>query len=271
MNTLEIIKKYKLLTKKQFGQNFLVNRELLDKIVNVAGIIENKNILEIGPGPGGLTYSILKKNPKKLVSIEIDKDCYDILNIEFKNYKNFNIINDDALKIDEKSLFDEEKINIISNLPYNVGTVLLLKWIKNISIFESFTLLLQREVVDRIVAKQGTKDYSRLTIIIQAFCNTKRIFDIKPSSFIPQPKVVSSIVHITPKNCINNIDFEKLSEISFVLFNQRRKKIRKIIESLIIENKINKEIIENIDLDKRAEELSIDEFIYLSKNFLKNL
>ena len=144
MKVIEIIKEYNLSTKKKFGQNFLVDELLLDKIVSVAGNIENTNVIEIGPGPGGLTFSILKQNPRKLVSVEIDKDCFDILKSEFSSYKNFEVLNQDALKISESECFNSgEKINVIANLPYNVGTALLLKWLNNLKLFRSFTLLLQ--------------------------------------------------------------------------------------------------------------------------------
>ena len=154
---MEIIKKYNLITKKKFGQNFLTTDVILNKIVDVAGDIKNKNVLEVGPGPGGLTSAILKKEPKKLISIEIDNDLFEILKIEFKQYNNFQVINEDALKINENEYFDNN-INIIANLPYNVGTNLLIKWLNNINLFESFTLLLQKEVVERIVAKPCTKE-----------------------------------------------------------------------------------------------------------------
>lgn len=267
MDILDIIKKYNLLTKKKFGQNFLVNKELLDKIVNVAGNIENSNILEIGPGPGGLTYSILEKNPKKLLSIEIDSDCFNILKNEFSNYKNFEVINTDALKINEKDFFNSEKVDVIANLPYNIGTALLIKWLSNLSMFNSFTLLLQKEVVDRIVANPCCKDYGRLSIIVQTFCEVKKAFDIKPTAFLPPPKVMSSVIHIVPKKEIIDVDFNKLSKITFLLFNQRRKKIRKVIQSLVENKKLDKIILKSINLDKRAEELSVTEFIFISNNF----
>lgn len=262
--TLEIIKKYDLSTKKKFGQNFLVDESLLDKIVSIAGNIKNKNILEIGPGPGGLTYSILKQNPKKLISIEIDTDLEKILKIEFENYKNFEVINCDALKINEKQFFDGN-INIIANLPYNVGTTLLIKWLNNIKIFDSFTLLLQKEVVDRIVAEPKTKDYGRLTILVQALCEAKKAFDVKPTFFLPPPKVVSSVVHIVPKKNIENINIEKLSKITQQLFSNRRKKIKKAMEDLVKNKIISSKALNIVDLDKRAEELTVEEFVNLSK------
>lgn len=261
---MEIIKKYNLITKKKFGQNFLTSENILDKIVAVAGNIENKNILEVGPGPGGLTTSILKQKPKKLISVEIDNDLFEILKVEFDKYNNFEVINEDALKIDESKYFDNN-INVIANLPYNVGTNLLLKWLNNIQLFESFTLLLQKEVVERIVAKPCTKDYGRLSIITQALCDAKKMFDIKPESFIPPPKVMSSVVYIKPKQNIENINIKKLGIITQTLFSQRRKKIKNAINLLLKQNIINSNSIINIDLDKRAEELSIDEYINLSK------
>lgn len=261
---MEIIKKYNLITKKKFGQNFLTSENILDKIVAVAGNIENKNILEIGPGPGGLTTSILKQKPKKLISVEIDNDLFEILKVEFDKYNNFEVINEDALKIDESKYFDNN-INVIANLPYNVGTNLLLKWLNNIQLFESFTLLLQKEVVERIVAKPCTKDYGRLSIITQALCDAKKMFDIKPESFIPPPKVMSSVVYIKPKQNIENINIKKLGIITQTLFSQRRKKIKNAINLLLKQNIINSNSIINIDLDKRAEELSVDEYINLSK------
>lgn len=261
---MEIIKKYNLITKKKFGQNFLTSENILDKIVAIAGNIENKNILEIGPGPGGLTTSILKQKPKKLISVEIDNDLFEILKVEFDKYNNFEVINEDALKIDESKYFDNN-INVIANLPYNVGTNLLLKWLNNIQLFESFTLLLQKEVVERIVAKPCTKDYGRLSIITQALCDAKKMFDIKPESFIPPPKVMSSVVYIKPKQNIENINIKKLGIITQTLFSQRRKKIKNAINLLLKQNFINSNSIINIDLDKRAEELSVDEYIDLSK------
>lgn len=261
---MEIIKKYNLITKKKFGQNFLTSENILDKIVAVAGNIENKNILEIGPGPGGLTTSILKQKPKKLISVEIDNDLFEILKVEFDKYNNFEVINEDALKIDESKYFDNN-INVIANLPYNVGTNLLLKWLNNIQLFKSFTLLLQKEVVERIVAKPCTKDYGRLSIITQALCDAKKMFDIKPESFIPSPKVMSSVVYIKPKQNIEKIDIKKLEIITQTLFSQRRKKIKNAINLLLKQNFINSNSIINIDLDKRAEELSVDEYIDLSK------
>ncbi|MDR0423762.1 MAG: 16S rRNA (adenine(1518)-N(6)/adenine(1519)-N(6))-dimethyltransferase RsmA [Rickettsiales bacterium] len=255
-NVSDILRKYDLVIKKKYGQNFLTDRSILDKIVDVAGDIENKNILEIGAGPGGLTNSILQKKPKQLVSVEIDTDYFYILQKEFGNCSNFKVINQDALKIDENSISD--RINVIANLPYNVGTHLLFKWFENIEIFESFTLLLQKEVVDRITAKQNTKEYGVLSVLAQTFTTPKKMFDIKPTSFIPPPKVMSSVVFLKPKK--TDANFKNLSKIAKMLFANRRKKIRKVIENLRLQNS-------DLNLDNRAEELTVEDFINLSKLF----
>ncbi|NLE03680.1 MAG: 16S rRNA (adenine(1518)-N(6)/adenine(1519)-N(6))-dimethyltransferase RsmA [Crenarchaeota archaeon] len=265
MKVIDIIKKNNLLTKKSLGQNFLIDEVLLDKIANVAKIDKNSNILEVGSGPGGLTYSILKQNPEKLVSIELDDRCFNILKEEFHSYKNFRIINSDALNIDE-SLYFDKKIKVIANLPYNIGTALILKWLNSIDLFEDFTLLLQKEVVERIVAKPGNKDYGRLSVIVQAFCEAKKVFDIKPTSFLPPPKVMSSVIYIKSREArdINSINIKKLEYITFSLFNQRRKKIKQSILKLMYDGKIDEDVLNLFDMDKRAEELEVYEFILLS-------
>ena len=247
--------------KKKFGQNFLADRSILSKIVDVAGDIENRNVLEVGAGLGALTNEILLRSPKKFVSIEIDKDLYNILVEEIKS-DNFQLINEDALKVDESEFFNGN-INVIANLPYNVGTNLLIKWLENIELFDSFTLLLQKEVVDRIVANPYTKEYGRLSIISQSLCNVKKAFDVKPSFFRPPPKVMSSIVYLSKKDNIN-LNIKKLSYITLKLFSQRRKKIKKIIDNMVFNKELDESIYDVLDLNKRAEEISVKDYIDIS-------
>lgn len=260
LTTMEIIKKYNLITKKSFGQNFLTNPELLTKIVNCAGDITNQNVLEIGTGPAGLTTAILKQNPKKVVTVDMDDRCINIANNELKPiFSNLEIVYNDALKINENKLFNNEKYKIISNLPYNIGTVLLFKWLENsVQNIDSMTLLLQKEVVDRIVAKNGNKNYGRLSVMCQYLCDVKKCFDIEPTAFIPRPKVVSSVVLLTPKHNIDLSIVNDLSNICLLLFNQRRKTIlnnlkKKFTDAENILDKVNisvSERIENIDINK---------------------
>lgn len=267
LTTSEILKKYNFNTKKRLGQNFLLQPDLLTKIVSYAKINKNSEILEIGPGLGSLTTAILNKKPKKLISIETDKECVNILNKEIKPFfDNFDIINNDALFINEKQLF-ENKFKIIANLPYNIGTHLLLKWIKNYTNkIESLTLLLQKEVVERIIAKNNTKEYCGLSILCQYIYKVKKCFDISPNAFYPKPKVVSTVVNLELKDSIEISLLNNLIYITSILFKQRRKTIRNNIKN----SKINPELLHKIgiNINSRAESLNIDDFIKIAKNYL---
>ncbi len=265
LTTSEIIKKYNLYTKKSFGQNFLTNPELLTKIVNCAGGVENKNILEIGTGPGGLTAAILKQNPKKLITVDADERCVKIANSELKPYfSNLEPIYADALNIDEGKMFGG-KFKIIANLPYNIGTTLLFKWLNgDVKQIESITLLLQKEVVDRIVAKSNSKDYCKLSIMCQYICNVKKCFDISPSAFLPPPKVTSSVVSLIPKENIDLTLTPKLSSLCAILFNQRRKTVLNNLKTAYADAE---DILQKsgINCSCRAENLSIDDFLRILK------
>jgi len=263
-STNDLAKKYGLFAKKSLGQNFLFDHKITDKIAESSGEISGKNILEIGPGPGGLTRSILQKNPKKLIVIEQDSRVIPLLEEIRANFPNLEIIHGDALKLDVGAIFGGEKFKIIANLPYNIGTVLLFKWLETPENIESMTLLLQKEVVQRIVAAPNNKNYGRLSVMVNSFCDSKSLFDIAPGSFVPAPKVTSSLVKITPK--ISDVDFEILSKIAATAFNQRRKMLRSSLKSLNldVENWLKKS---NIKSDLRAEQLSLDDFANLTKNF----
>ncbi len=266
VSTKELAKKYNLLAKKSLGQNFLFDHKITDKIANKSGQIEGKNILEIGPGPAGLTRSILKNNPKKLVVIEQDERAISLLEEIKTYYPNLEIIHGDALKIDANKIFSNQKFKIIANLPYNIGTVLLFQWLENLQNIESMTLLLQKEVVQRIISKPNSKKYGRLAVMINSFCESKSLFDIAPGSFVPAPKVTSSLVQITPLEKLNNnIDFKVLSKICAAAFSQRRKMLRSSLKSLNIdvEDLLTKC---NIDPSLRAEQLSLEDFSKLANN-----
>ena len=261
LSTIEIIKKYDLYTKKSFGQNFLTDQNLLTKIVNCAGNIENEEVFEVGTGPAGLTTAILKQNPKKLITIDLDERCVNIANNEIKPYfNNLNVIYGNALEIKESDFF-ENKYKIIANLPYNIGTTLLFKWLENgAKNIKSITLLLQKEVVDRIIAKNGTKDYGRLAVMSQYVCDVKKCFDISPKAFLPPPKVISSVVHLIPKQDIDIDIIPKLSNFVKILFNQRRKTIINNLKSSY-NNIIDILIDENISINERAENLTLTQIL----------
>ena len=251
-----------IIAKKSLGQNFLVDKNILDKIVNTV-IIKDKNILEIGPGTGNLTSCILSKRPKKIFVIEKDNELATNLENKFKN--KLTIINEDVLKIDETKLFNE-KLTVFGNLPYNISTEILNKWIinlKNNFWFDFLVLMFQKEVADRIIAEINTSKYGRLSIICNWKLQIKKICDIKPEAFLPRPKVDSTLLLFSPKKNfvkINNPD--NLEEVTRVFFNQRRKMLKKPFNQLFNGNqKILNKL--KINLNLRPQNLSFDTYYRL--------
>ena len=252
--------------KKSLGQNFLIDKNVLEKITNIINI-ENKIILEIGPGTGNLTSYILKKNPKKLFVIE--KDNVLASNLENKFNNQISIINNDVLKIDENTLF-EDKVIVFGNLPYNISTEILSKWIINLKDnfwFEYLILMFQKEVADRIIAKFNSSNYGRLSIISNWKLNIKKICDIKPAAFFPKPKVDSSLLFFSPKtNFLKINDPNNLEKVTRIFFNQRRKMIKKPFNQLF---NGNQDILDklNIDLKLRPQNLNLDTYYKLAYEY----
>jgi len=252
--------------KKSLGQNFLIDRNILDQIVNIVEI-ENKEVLEIGPGSGNLTNYILKKCPKKFYAVEKDNDLALLLKEKFGN--EINIINDDILKISEDSI-SSEKLTVFGNLPYNISTEILSKWIVNLGKkfwFENLVLMFQKEVADRIIAKSNTSMYGRLSILSNWKLNIRKIIDIKPQSFSPRPKIDSSLLLFTPKQKIFELKNAKnLEMITRIFFSQRRKMLKKPFNQVF---KNPKEISEkfNIDLNLRPQNLQPEIYYNLVKEY----
>ena len=249
--------------KKSLGQNFLIDREILEKIVNTTAI-RDKNILEVGPGTGNLTSFILKNHPKKFFVIEKDDDLAKNLNETFKDQ--LTIINDDILNIDENLLF-KENVTVFGNLPYNVSTEILSKWIVNLkedSWFDCLVLMFQKEVADRIIAKFNTSNYGRLSILSNWKLNIEKICDISPKSFSPKPKIDSSLLLFTPKNNFFNIkDPKNLEKVTRIFFNQRRKMIKKPFNQLFNgDQKILDKL--KIDLNLRPQNLDSNTYYHLT-------
>ena len=249
--------------KKSLGQNFLIDREVLEKIVNTTAI-RDKNILEVGPGTGNLTSFILKNNPKKMFVIEKDDNLAKNLNETFRDQ--LTIINDDILNIDENLLF-KENVTVFGNLPYNVSTEILSKWIinlKNDPWFDCLVLMFQKEVADRIIAKSNTSAYGRLSILSNWKLNIEKICDIKPKSFSPKPKIDSSLLLFTPKNNFFKIkDHKNLEKVTRIFFNQRRKMIKKPFNQLFNgDKKILDEL--KIDLNLRPQNLDFNTYYHLT-------
>ena len=252
--------------KKSLGQNFLIDREVLEKIVSIVKIAD-KEILEIGPGSGNLTSYILKKKPKKVFVIEKDDELSLILKDKFANQ--IEIINDDVLKISENEITDQ-KLVVFGNLPYNISTEILSKWIININKkfwFESLLLMFQKEVADRIIADSNNSKYGRLSILTNWKLNVEKIIDIKPQSFSPRPKIDSSLLLFTPKeNFFELKDPKNLEKITRIFFSQRRKMLKKPFNQ-VFDN--GKEVAEKfgIDLNLRPQNLEPEVYFKLVKEY----
>jgi 16S rRNA (adenine1518-N6/adenine1519-N6)-dimethyltransferase len=252
--------------KKSLGQNFLIDRNVLEQIVNLIEI-KNKEVLEIGPGSGNLTTFILKKNPKKFYAIEKDNDLALLLKDKF--YDSIEIINDDILKISEDKI-SNDKLIVFGNLPYNISTEILSKWITNLDKniwFESLVLMFQKEVADRIIAESNTSKYGRLSILSNWKLDIKKIMDIKPLSFSPRPKVDSTLLVLTPKkNFFYLKDAKNLEMITRVFFSQRRKMLKKPFNQVFNNAK---EIAEKfgINLNLRPQNLEPEMYFKLVKEY----
>ena len=253
--------------KKSLGQNFLVDQNVINLIVNSANINSNDVLLEVGPGTGNLTQKILLKKPKKIFVVEKDKNLTKELFKKFKN-KIF-IINDDILKIKEENL-TKDKIIIFGNLPYNISTQILAKWIKlkNLNcICKKFILMFQKEVAERILAVTGEKQYGRLSILTSWRMNVKKIKEIGPNSFYPSPKIKSTILLFEPKEKFFKIKNPKnLEYITSVFFNQKRKMIKKPLRNIFgnieeISNKLK------LNINDRPQNLSPDTYFQICKEY----
>jgi len=253
--------------KKSLGQNFLIDNNILQKIVNAVPINKSNEILEIGPGTGNLTDYLIKKNPKKIFVIEKDNNLAFLLDEKFKN--KINIINDDILKISE-NLISKEKLIVFGNLPYNISTKILSKWITSINKnfwFSKLILMFQKEVAERIIAKINTSNYGRLSILANWKLDIKKIMNIGPNSFFPKPRVESSLLIFSPKNNFFKIKNPKnLEIITRVFFNQRRKMIKKPFNQIFKNSdQIAKKL--NIDLNLRPQNLSPDTYYKIAKEY----
>ena len=254
--------------KKSLGQNFLIDHKVLENIVNYIDI-EKKNVFEIGPGTGNLTDYILKKKPNKLIVIEKDDDL--AKNLRDKYLNKLMLINEDILKINENSLF-KEKVIVFGNLPYNISTEILIKWIINLKEnfwFEALILMFQKEVADRIISNFNNSKYGRLSVLANWKLKIKKICDVKPSSFRPKPNVDSSLLFFTPKQNFYKINNPKnLEKITRIFFNNRRKMIKKPFNQIF---NGDRRILEKlkINLNLRPQNLSYENYYELTQEYEK--
>lgn len=272
-STREIVEQYGLLKNhshsKRLGQNFLLDELIPQKIVNTLGVIEGTNVLEIGPGPGGLTKEILKKTPFSLKAIERDEKCIDALQY-LVNWAggSFEVLQGDATKISASQIFGTEVFQIIANLPYNVSTVLLAQWMHSLGQISSITVMVQKEVARRIIAKPQNKDYGRLSVLCQWMCDISLLFDVPPHVFTPAPKVFSSVIQLKPKK---NIETKKLiipslEKVTQAAFSKRRKMIRSSLGLLFNQADFEHHLNElKIQETQRPETLTIDQFAYFAQ------
>jgi 16S rRNA (adenine1518-N6/adenine1519-N6)-dimethyltransferase len=267
----QVVDEYSLMAKKALGQNFLLDQNVTDKIVRLSlekqklDNFKDFNVLEIGPGPGGLTRAVLKMNPKSLSVIEMDERCIQIMHeLEAQTDVPMKILNGDALKIELSSL-KLNNLQIVSNLPYNVSVPLLTKWLEDIDEVFAMTLMFQKEVADRICAPIKTKDYGRLSVLVQLLCQIEKLWTLSPEYFVPAPKVHSSILLFKPLTDRPPQEvIKKVEKLTMMAFSQRRKMIRQSLKSVPNIEKICFDA--NVSLTARAEEIMPQQYLMMAKN-----
>ena len=246
--------------KKKYGQHFLINKEICKKITEKLSFKKYNELIEIGPGKGALTKFI---DYDKTTLIEIDNDCVKYIKNNFPKFKN-KIIQKDFLKIENK-YFKNKKIGIIGNFPYNISSQIVFKIIENKKNIFEVVGMFQKELAERICSKEGSKKYGIISVLTQLYYNTEYLFEVNQDQFFPKPKVMSAVIRLQKKEKINyKINETKIKKILKTSFNQRRKKLKNSL------SKINFHLEkENNIFDKRPEQLSLEEFIFLSQN-IKN-
>lgn len=273
-----IMKKYNIKANKNLGQNFLINEEVVKTIVNCSHISKDDLVIEIGPGLGTLTKFLLEE-AGKVICIELDTKMLKILEDRFSLYNNFELINNDVLKVDLKELIRREKENkniknvkIVANLPYYITTPIIMKLLEEELELESITVMIQKEVADRLIANPGQKNTGAITYSVYYYANSEDILEVPNSSFIPEPEVTSKVIklNIRNKKIVNPKDKEKMFKIIKNAFTQKRKTlINSLSNTKIFENKKQgEEILKELDISKNArpEELTLEEFTKISDN-----
>lgn len=266
----ETIAKHGLSASKALGQNFLLDEQLLDRIAALPGDLAGAHVLEVGPGPGGLTRALLRARAR-VTAIEMDARCLpalEELNEAFPGQ--LSIIQGDAMKLDHGEVMGAEPFHVLSNLPYNVGTALFVKWLSGSKdenawppLWQSLTLMFQREVAERIVARPGTSAYGRLAVLAQWRAEAKLAMKVHRSAFTPPPKVMSAIVHVTPAAASKGVSARTLERLTEAAFGQRRKMLRQSLKG--VPGALEALDAVGIEPTRRAETVSVQEFIELAR------
>jgi len=261
----QVVRAHNLAPTKALGQNFLFDLNLTSKIARGAGDLTGQDVLEIGPGPGGLTRAMLAAGARKVVAIERDTRCLPALAEIAAHYPGrLEVVEGDALTLDPRAYFDAPP-KIIANLPYNVGTELLVGWLTTPDWppwWHSLTLMFQREVAERIVARPGSKAYGRLSVLANWRAESAMLFDIPPQAFVPPPKITSTVIRLTPQPAPEGVNLRVLERITAAAFGQRRKMLRRSLAPLGGEALLERA---GIDPTKRAEDIDIPGFLTLAR------
>lgn len=257
----DVIQRFGLDARKKFGQHFLLDLNLTGRIARTAGGLSDCTVVEIGPGPGGLTRAVLDAGAKQVIAIERDPRCVEAIEDLATHYEGrLKVIDADAMEINLGDLA-EGPMKVVANLPYNVATPMLIGWLRDIKRFDSLTLMFQKEVADRITAEPGTKAYGRLSVLTQWLCHTHHDFNIARTAFTPPPKVESTVVTLTPRKLPDGkAKWESLEKVTAAAFGQRRKMLRASLKSL----NVDLEAI-GIDPTARAETLSVEQFCAIAR------
>lgn len=277
--TRKIINKFNIRANKRYGQNFLIDDNILQDIIYVSDITKDDLVVEIGPGLGNLTEYILNTAGYTLL-VEIDKKMIEILNDRFKEYTNYTLLNEDVLKVDIDKIVNEiekkqntkyKRVKVVANLPYYITTPIIFKLLQDESNISDITVMVQKEVAQRMVAHTNNKDYGILTLMVEYFCDAKIVLEVPKTSFIPEPNVTSAVICLN-KNRKYNVDNEELLfELIHKAFAQRRKKMINSLESNKFNNMTKKDIEQlfiksNIDINTRAEQLDLQQYINIVNN-----
>jgi len=260
----ETIAAHGLDAKKRFGQHFLLDLNLTRRIARAAAPLGEGTVIEIGPGPGGLTRALLLEGAGHVVAVEVDARAFGpLLELQAAADGRLDLLEADALKIEPRELGTAPR-RIVANLPYNVSTALLVRWLHAASDIADMVLMFQKEVVDRLVAAPRTKDYGRLSVLAQHVCEVRRLFDVAPTAFVPPPKVTSAVARLTPRPQGDRLaDLRPLERVTAAAFGQRRKMLRGSLSGIYADPVATLERL-GLQPTARAEELSVDDFVRLA-------